>query len=520
MINDEIKQAVTGYFQELQREVVIILQTGEHPKRGELAEFLASISDLSAMVHFEESDLNDQLRSPISFALKVDGEFSGIIFSGIPGGHEFNSLILAILQCGGADLKLDNSIQSLISKIDEQLTFEIFVSLSCQNCPDVVQAFNKFSLINKKISAEMIDGGLFQEIIDSRNIQGVPSIFLNGELFLNGRVDVTRIIEELQNRYPYLKSAPSMNSVIQDVAIIGGGPAGISAAIYSARKGLKVSLVAEKIGGQVSETLGIENMISVSSTTGGELTNAMRSHLNDYEVSVKEYQTVTDISTDTCNVITLNSGEQLKSKTVIVCTGADWRKLGIPGEEENIGTGVAYCPHCEGPFFKGEDVVVVGGGNSGIEAALDLSTIVKSITVLEFLPDLKADEVLVKQARSRDNINIICNAECKTISSIEGKVTSITFVDKEAAEETILETKAVFVQIGLIPNSQFLSNFLELNTFGEIIVNNKCETSRDSVFACGDVTNVPYKQISISMGEGAKASLAASDYLMKQPAIS
>ncbi|MAW34214.1 MAG: alkyl hydroperoxide reductase subunit F [Proteobacteria bacterium] len=513
LINHSLIKAVKSYASNMQNKVTLVLQKGSHDKRDDLVGFLKAVSSASVMIQFEERDLGTIARSPITFTLKSNDEFSGIYFSGIPGGHEFNSLILAILQCGGADLKLDGMLQKIIKKISDVINFQVFVSLSCQNCPDVVQTLNKFAILNKNISVETIDGGLFQDLVSERGIQGVPSVYLNDERFLTGRVDVAKIIEQLQVQYPDLGNHDIDSLPMQDVTVIGGGPAGISAAIYSARKGLKVTLVAEKMGGQVAETLGIENMISVSSTTGAELTKSMQNHLKDYHVSVKEHQKVIRINKADVKEIELFSGEIIQSRSIIIATGANWKELNIPGEKENLGNGVAYCPHCDGPFFKNKDVVVVGGGNSGVEAALDLSSIVNSTTIIEFLPDLKADQILVDQAKTRKNINILCGIECKEIHAINGKVSSISYIDRETKQGKILKTDGVFVQIGLVPNSHFLNGIVALNEYGEIIIDDRGRTSEGGIFACGDATNVPYKQISISMGEGAKAAIAAAEFL-------
>jgi alkyl hydroperoxide reductase subunit F len=488
-----------------------------HSKRPELVDFLTGIAEVSDKLSFDEQDTQGLLRSPISFMLKTSGAPNGIMFSGIPSGHEFNSLILAILQSGGSELRLDEGIKTIIGGIQEELNFEVFVSLSCHNCPDIVQALNQFALINPNISNEMIDGGLFQELINERDIQGVPSVFLNGELFANGKVEITNLIEKLQSN---LVTTPQVQSEVkalplQDVVVIGGGPAAISAAIYSARKGLKVTMVAEKMGGQVKDTMGIENLISVSSTTGPKLTTDMQSHMKDYDVTLKEHLKITEIIKGDIKTLVLSSGERIETKTVIIATGARWRELGVPGEKENIGNGVAYCPHCDGPFFKDKDVSVVGGGNSGIEAALDLSGLAKSVTVLEFLPELKADKILSDKAFQKQNISIHTNVETKRIIATDGKVSSIEYKNRETGELHEEDLEGVFVQIGLIPNSQFLGDVVELSPYGEVIINENGETSEPGIFACGDVTTVPYKQIIISMGEGAKASLSASDYLMK-----
>jgi alkyl hydroperoxide reductase subunit F len=512
MLNDNILNALKGYAENMQKPVTFVLQTGEHGKREELVDFLSKIASVSDNIALAERDV--QLRSPISFLLEADGVDSGVRFSGIPSGHEFNSLVLAMLQASGTEIKLDDSLKNMVANIEEKLHFEVFVSLSCHNCPDVVQAANQFALLNANISAEMIDGGLYQDTIAERDIQGVPSVYLNGELFANGKVTAAELIEKLRQRDPSIAQNNTESMPLQDVVVIGGGPGGASAAIYSARKGLKVTMIADRIGGQVKDTMGIENLISVPKTTGPELSNALQAHMNEYNISFKEHLKVNEVVQGDIKKVILSSGEAIDTKTVIIATGAKWRELGVPGEKENIGNGVAYCPHCDGPFFKGKDVAVIGGGNSGIEAALDLAGIVKSVTVFEFLPELKADQVLIDQAESRANITIRKNVATKSIQSASGKVSAIEYIDRETEQvhEQVLD--GVFVQIGLVPNSNFLADVVERNRFGEIEVDDKCQTSEAGIYACGDVTTVPYKQIIISMGEGAKASLAAFEYLL------
>jgi alkyl hydroperoxide reductase subunit F len=380
----------------------------------------------------------------------------------------------------------------------------------------VVQALNQFATLNPNISSEMIDGGLYPELIEERNIQGVPSVYLNGKLFANGKIDTARLLEKLMDSKPNLAASMDAPSLpLQDVTVIGGGPAGVSAAIYAARKGLKVTLVADRMGGQVKDTMGIENLIGVPKTTGPELTGALQAHLNDYEVTVKEHLRVDSIEKGDIKTVQLSSGERIKTRALIIATGAQWRELGVPGEKENIGNGVAYCPHCDGPFFKGKDVAVIGGGNSGIEAALDLAGIVKSVTVFEFLPELKADKVLVDQAEKRDNITILKNVATRQILAQSGKVTSIEYQERDTHDIKTRDLSGVFVQIGLIPNSGFLKGVVDLTSYGEVIIDERGRTSEPGIFACGDVTTVPYKQIVIAMGEGSKASLAAFEYLIK-----
>jgi len=515
MLTSELLNALKTYTQNMTNKVTLVLQTGEHEKRQELTNFLTQLSSVSQNLELVERDEN--LRSPITFYLEVDGKNNGIHFSGIPSGHEFNSLVLAVLQSSGTELKLDKTLTNMVKNIKDTLHFEVFISLSCHNCPDVVQSLNQFALLNDNVSSEMIDGGLFQEVVASRNIQGVPSVYLNGELFANGKIDTAQLVDKLIERYPNITQTEQVEALPQqDVTVIGGGPAGVASAIYAARKGLKVTLIADRIGGQVKDTVGIENLISVPKTTGSELTGNMQAHLSDYDVTIKEFLRVAEIEKGAVKKIHLSSGEIIESKTVIVATGAKWRELGVPGEKENIGSGVAYCPHCDGPFFKGKDVAVVGGGNSGIEAALDLAGMVNHVTVFEFLPELKADKVLVEKAEAHSKITIIKNAATKEVIAEDGSVVALAYEDRLTGEVKQQPLAGVFVQIGLVPNSDFLNGVVERTKHGEIIIDERCNTTEPGIFAAGDVTTVPYKQIVIAMGEGSKASLSAFDYLIRE----
>ena len=514
-LSSDLKKSLAAYTADLKGDISITLQKGSHKKRDELVSFLNDVCSVSDQLNLVEIENVPGARGPLSFTLSLDGADSGIIFTGIPGGHEFNSFVLAILQLGGSDLKLDENIKSIISSIDEELAFEVFISLDCHICPEVVQALNKFAILNDNINCEMIDGGLFPDLVEKNDIQGVPTIFLNGEFFSSGKTDIAKILGKLEDFVSITKQSVTNDLELQDTVVIGGGPAGISASIYLARKGLKVALVSENIGGQVKETLGIENMISVSETTGKKLTGDMHTHLNDYNINVKEHFKVVGIKKGIIKTVELSSGEKIDTKTIIIATGARWRELNVPGEKENLGNGVAYCPHCDGPFFKNKDVAVVGGGNSGIEAALDLAGIVKKVTVLEFMPDLKADKILIDKAEAKDNIEIIKNAQVERVVSNQGKVTGLDYLDRNTTNQNTVELDGIFVQIGLVPNSQFLVNVVKLTSHGEIVVNENGETSEKGIYACGDVTTVPYKQIIISMGEGAKTALSVADYLMK-----
>lgn len=527
MIDQSLLDAVKSYSENMTRPITFVLGNGEHTKRAELIDFLTKIAGTTDKINFDSTATDDSLPSPISFAVRshIDGALTdtGIVFSGIPGGHEFTSLILAILQAGGHTLKLDEGVQKLIKRFNKPLQFQTYVSLSCHSCPEVVQALNQFALLNDDISNEMIDGALFQEQVDANNIQGVPAVFLNGKPFANGKIDTAKLIEKLQDQYPDLLSEADDSDDAeqleqQDVTIIGAGPAGVAAAIYTARKGLKVTMVADRIGGQVKDTQDIENLISVTLTTGSELSNNFEKHLREYNITFKEHVSVKEISeTEEENYsIHLNTGETFETRSIILATGAQWRKLGVPGEEENIGQGVAYCAHCDGPFFKGKEVAVVGGGNSGVEAALDLAGIVKHVTVFEFAEDLKADQVLINKAKEKANIDIITSAATKEIKATDNKVSSIVYEDRNTSETKELELAGVFVQIGLVPNTGFIKGFVDLNRFGEIEIDERCRTDRKGIFACGDVTTVPFKQINIAMGEGSKAALSAFEYLVMQ----
>lgn len=519
MLDASLLDALRGYTAHMTTPVTLALAPGEHEKRAELLELLHAFASVSPLVQVMEQavGVTAPLRGPVSFTLLADGRETGIVFSGVPGGHEFSSLVLAVLQSGGVPLKLDEGIQAAIRGIRVPLGFQTVVSLECHNCPDVVQALNQMCLLNAGIRHEMIDGGLFPELVEERKIQGVPAVFLDGREFANGKLDVGQIVEKVLALLPAdaVDTAPATGLPEQDVVVIGGGPAGVAASIYAARKGLSVMLVADRLGGQVKDTMGIENLISVPKTTGPELSGNLETHLGEYPVTVRKHLKVKSLEAGSPHSLVLSSGETVKARTVIVATGARWRELGVPGEREYIGKGVAYCPHCDGPFFKGRDVAVIGGGNSGVEAALDLAGIVRSVTVVEFLPELKADQVLVDQLNRTANITVVKNAATRTINATDGKVSSLSYTDRASGREHELPVAGVFIQIGLVPNSAFLEGVVERTRFGEVIINERCETSVPGILACGDVTTVPWKQIVIAMGEGAKAALGAFEYLLR-----
>lgn len=515
-LSPQLLESLKVYKDKIKKDVSFLINDQDHPKKESFLTFLNGIASIfdKLDVRIEKTRYNQY--SPLTFEIASDDQPTGILFSGIPGGHEFNSLILGTLQAGGSKINLDESLVDQIKQIDRKINFETLVSLSCENCPDVVQNLNQFALISKNITNHTIDGNLYPKLVKERDVQSVPSVFVEGEMVASGRISTANIIKKLVEK-GLIRTKPKKSKLpIQDVVVIGGGPAGVSSAIYAARKGLNVSIVSEKFGGQLTETVGIENFISNPYTTGKELTSNLFNHAKEYDIILKEHVQVEKIGGEDIKSITLSSGEKMESRSVIIATGAKWRNLNIPGEKEYLGKGVAYCPHCDGPFFKGKDVVVVGAGNSGLEAALDLSNIAKTVTVLEFLPFSKADKILRDKARDTKNIEIILNVETQKILGDNKKVTGIRYIDKSTQDVYTSNVSAIFIQIGLIPNSHFVKNLLDLNKYGEIITNDRCETSVKGIFAGGDVSSIPHKQIIVSMGHGATAALSASEYLIKQ----
>ena len=515
-LSPQLLESLKVYKDKIKKDVSFLINDQDHPKKESFLTFLNGIASIfdKLNVRIEKTRYNQY--SPLTFEIASDDQPTGILFSGIPGGHEFNSLILGTLQAGGSKINLDESLIDQIKQIDRNINFETLVSLSCENCPDVVQNLNQFALISKNITNHTIDGNLYPKLVKERDVQSVPSVFVEGEMVASGRISTANIIKKLVEK-GLIRTKPKKSKLpIQDVVVIGGGPAGVSSAIYAARKGLNVSIVSEKFGGQLTETVGIENFISNPYTTGKELTSNLFNHAKEYDIILKEHVQVEKIGGEDIKSITLSSGEKMESRSVIIATGAKWRNLNIPGEREYLGKGVAYCPHCDGPFFKGKDVVVVGAGNSGLEAALDLSNIAKTVTVLEFLPFSKADKILRDKARDTKNIEIILNVETQKILGDNKKVTGIRYIDKSTQDVYTSNVSAIFIQIGLIPNSHFVKNLLDLNKYGEIITNDRCETSVKGIFAGGDVSSIPHKQIIVSMGHGATAALSASEYLIKQ----
>ncbi|MFP1795970.1 alkyl hydroperoxide reductase subunit F [Lonsdalea quercina] len=517
MLDNTMKVQLKAYLEKLTKPVELVATLDDSAKSSEVRELLTEIAGLSEQVSFTEN--NDlPVRKP-SFLITKPGSQSGPRFAGVPMGHEFTSLVLALLQVGGHPSKESQELLDQIRGLDGEFHFETYYSLSCHNCPDVVQALNLMSVLNPNITHSAIDGGVFQDEIESRNVMGVPTVFLNGEHFSQGRMTLSEIVNKIDTGASAKQVEQLNQRSVYDVLIIGSGPAGAASAVYSARKGIRTGLMGERFGGQILDTVDIENYISVPKTEGAKLATALKSHVDDYDVDVIDAQTATALipaaEPGMPHQIETASGAVLKSRTVIISTGARWRNMNVPGEDQYRTRGVTYCPHCDGPLFKGKHVAVIGGGNSGVEAAIDLAGVVKHVTLLEFAPELKADSVLQDKVRSLPNVDIIVNAQTTEVKGDGQKVTGLSYKDRVSETEHELALEGIFVQIGLLPNTQWLEGTVARNRIGEIEIDAKCETSVKGVFAAGDCTTVPYKQIIIATGEGAKASLSAFDYLIR-----
>jgi NADH-dependent peroxiredoxin subunit F len=514
MLDANIAGQLKGYLQNIKRPIELIAALDDSAKATEMRDLLQEIADMSADINFID-DADSDSRKP-SFQIKQPDGQEKIRFAGIPMGHEFTSLVLALLHVGGHPTKLDQEVIDQIKGLEGEYHFETYISLSCQNCPEVVQALNVMAVHNPNISHTMIDGALYQEEIDQRKIMAVPTVYLNGENFGSGRMSLPEIIAKLDKGAVKREAEKISAKQDFDVLIVGGGPAGASASIYAARKGIRTGIVAERFGGQVMDTMAIENFISVKETEGPKLVAALEEHVKEYEVDVMNLQRAKGLKKNGKMIdVELESGATLSSKAVILATGARWRELGVPGEKEYRGHGVAYCPHCDGPLFKGKPVAVIGGGNSGVEAAIDLAGIVGHVTLLEFNGELRADAVLQKKLFSLDNVEVITGAQTTEITGDDGKVNGLVYIDRATEQKHTVQLNAVFVQIGLIPNTDWLKGTIELSKFGEIEIDNHGQTSLPGVFAAGDVTTIPYKQIIMAMGDGARAALGAFDYLIR-----
>ena len=507
IFDEQLKTQLIEYLKLMEGDVLITLSVGEDQASLDMKQMFDELLSLSTKVKVQMGALE---RTP-SFSVGRIGEDTGIVFAGVPLGHEFSSFVLALLQTSGRPPKVEADIITRIKAIKETLKFETYVSLSCHNCPEVVQALNLMSLLNPNISHTMIDGAVFQSEVDAKEIMGVPAIFLNGSFFGGGRLTVEEILAKLGQT---VDASVFDSKETFDVLVVGGGSAGASAAIYAARKGIKTGIVAERFGGQVLDTMGIENFIGTLYTEGPKIAADLEAHVKQYGVDIMNQQRVKHLRKSDVIEVELENGATLKTKSLIVATGARWREIGVPGEKEFKNKGVAYCPHCDGPLFKGKHVAVIGGGNSGIEAAIDLAGVVSHVTVLEFMPELKADAVLQERLYALPNVTVKKNVQTKEITG-NGKVEGITIVHREGGQEEHIDLQGVFVQIGLVPNTDWLGDTVERNRMGEVVVDARGATSLEGVFAAGDCTTAPFKQIIIAMGSGATAALSAFDYLIR-----
>lgn len=516
MLDANLTAQLKAYLEKVTQPFEIVASLDGSAKSTELQNLLEEIAGMSDKITLRTD--GDDARKP-SFSLnRINGEIS-LRFAGIPMGHEFTSLVLALLQVGGHPSKLGQDVIEQIANLEGEFNFETYFSLSCQNCPDVVQALNLMAVLNPNIRHVAIDGALFQDEVEQRQVMSVPMIFLNGEMFGQGRMDVAEILAKVDTGSVARDAAKLNEKDAFDVLVIGGGPAGAAAAIYAARKGIRTGVAAQRFGGQVLDTMSIENFISVTETEGPKLVRAMEQHVHEYDIDVMNLQTASRLVPATeqggLHTVEFESGASLKAKTVILSTGARWREMNVPGEQEYRTRGVAYCPHCDGPLYKGKRVAVIGGGNSGVEAAIDLAGLVKHVTLLEFADTLRADEVLQKKLKSLPNVTVIKSAMTTEVIGDGSKVTGLIYQDRTTEELHTVELEGIFVQIGLLPNTEWLKDSVALSKHGEIEIDARCATNIPGVFAAGDVTTVPYKQIIIAMGEGSKASLSAFDHIIR-----
>lgn len=519
MLDETLQSQLRAYLTKIVQPVELIASLDESQGAQEMRALLETIASLTDKVSVRLD--GQQTRRP-SFQIRRVGTSTSLHFAAVPLGHEFTSLVLALLWSGGHPPKVEEASIESIRSLSTSLRFEVFMSLSCHNCPDVVQALTLMSVINPNVETVVIDGALYQDEVTARQIMAVPMVFLNGELFGSGRMSLEEILAKLDSNSAEKERAKIDAKAPYDVLIVGGGPAGAAAAVYAARKGLRTGIAAERFGGQTNDTLGIENYISVLETNGPKFAADLEAHVRHYDVDIMNLQRVEKLVPaakpgDLVEVV-MNHGGTLRSRSVILATGARWRNVNVPGESEYRNRGVAYCPHCDGPLFKGKRVAVIGGGNSGVEAAIDLAGVVGHVTVVEFMDQLKADAVLVAKLKSLPNVSIIVNAQTTEIHGDGKTVNALSYKDRASGQAHRLDLEGVFVQIGLVPNTEFLKGTIELSRFGEIVVDHHGATNAHGIFAAGDATTVPYKQIVIAAGDGAKAALGAFDYLIRSSA--
>jgi alkyl hydroperoxide reductase subunit F len=518
MLDANLNAQLKAYLEKVTQPIEIVASLDDSAKSAELNELLEEIASLSDKISLRRDD--SEARKP-SFAINRLGTDIGVRFAGIPMGHEFTSLVLALLQVGGHPSKTAADVIEQVRNLDGEFTFETYFSLSCQNCPDVVQALNLMSVLNPNIRHVAIDGALYQDEVEQRQVMSVPTVFLNGELFDQGRMSLEQILAKIDTGSSAREAEKIKAKDAFDVLVVGGGPAGAAAAIYAARKGIRTGIAAERFGGQVLDTMAIENFVSVDYTEGPKMGAALEQHVKNYDVDLMNLQRAEKLVPATAPgglvEVQLANGATLKSKTVILATGARWRQMGVPGEDQYRNKGVAYCPHCDGPLFKGKRVAVIGGGNSGVEAAIDLAGVVSHVTLIEFDSKLRADDVLQRKLRSLPNVDIIVSALTTEVLGDGQKVSALVYKDRVSDEMHTLELEGIFVQIGLLPNTEWLKGTLELSPRGEIVIDERGQTSMPGVFAAGDATTVPYKQIVIAMGAGSTAALSAFDHIIRSP---
>ncbi|ROP79110.1 alkyl hydroperoxide reductase subunit F [Stenotrophomonas rhizophila] len=516
MLDANLQSQLKTYLERVTRPIQITAHADDGAKSQEMLELLDTLTTLSTQIRLEVRRDSSE-RTP-SFALTTPGQDIHLAFAGLPMGHEFTSLVLALLQVGGHPSKATAEVIEQVRNLEGEYRFETYFSLSCQNCPDVVQALNLAAVLNPRIHHVAIDGGLFPAEVEARQIMSVPTVYLNGEVFDQGRMSLEQIVAKLDTGSSKRDAEKLSAKAAFDVLVVGGGPAGAAAAIYAARKGIRTGVAAERFGGQVLDTMAIENFISVTETEGPKLAAALEQHVREYEVDIMNLQRATALvpaGDDGLVEIKLDNGASLKSRSVILSTGARWRQMNVPGEDQYRNKGVAYCPHCDGPLFKGKRVAVIGGGNSGVEAAIDLAGLVTHVTLLEFDDKLRADEVLQKKLRSLGNVTIITSALTQEVLGDGQKVTGLVYQDRVGGDSHRVELEGIFVQIGLLPNTEWLKDTVALSPRGEILIDDRGQTSVPGVFAAGDCTTVPYKQIVIAMGAGSTAALSAFDHLIR-----
>jgi alkyl hydroperoxide reductase subunit F len=519
MIDANLRQQLDDLFQRLKQPVEIVVSGDASEAGAEMGSMLTEIASISPLITVVPAAA-PAMRRP-SFTVGRAGETARVEFAGVPTGHEFGSLVLAMLQAGGHPPRVEPFLIEQIRGLNSDFRFEVYISLSCQNCPEVVQALNLLAILNPRIRTTMIDGALFQAEVEQRGIMAVPSVYLNGESFGQGRMGLEEILAKIDSKAGERQAAAIANRAPFDMLVIGGGPAGGAAAIYAARKGIRTGLVAERFGGQLLDTMGVENFISIKATDGPHLAAGLEQHVRSYDVDVMNLQRAEALlpaDADGRVGVRLANGAELRSRAIVLATGARWRELNVPGERDYRGRGVAYCPHCEGPLFKGRRVAVIGGGNSGVEAAIDLAGIVGHVTLIEFDGKLRADEVLQRKLRSLPNVRVVVSAQTTEVHGSDGRVSGLSYKDRGSGEIHRIEVEGVFVQIGLLPNTGWLKGTVKLSPRGEIEVDERGETSVPGVFAAGDATTVPYKQIVVAMGEGSKAALGAFDWLIRSSA--